>query len=109
MNLADYFTEEERTYPIQFKYGMQQQFYFTINLPENWRVKSENVEKSVKSDFGEAFWRWYTKDNKLHIQNQFILIGDDVSPEEYPKFKSFLKEVRLQELEHVVLGKNEIL
>jgi len=104
MNLADYFTEEERTYPIQFKYGMQQQYNFIINMPENWHVKSENVEKSVKSEFGEAAWRWYIKDNKLHIQNQFILKGDNVSTEEYPEFKLFLKEVRLQELEQMVLS-----
>jgi len=105
MNLGDYFNEEERKYPIQFKYGMQQQYNFVICLPENWQVNSENVEKSLKSDFGEASWRWYTKDNKLNIQNQFILTGDDVSPDDYPKFKSFLKEVKLQELEQVVISR----
>jgi hypothetical protein len=72
-------------------------------LPENWQMKSEEVDNSVKSDFGEASWRWYMKDNKIHIQNQFILKGDDINPEEYKEFKLFLKEVKLQELEQVVL------
>jgi Domain of Unknown Function with PDB structure (DUF3858) len=103
INLSNFFTEEERKYPIHFKYGMQQQLNLIINLPDNWQVESQDVDKSIKSDFGEASWHWYTNDNKLHIQNQFILVGDEINPVDYPKFKSFLKEVKLQELEQVLL------
>ena len=104
-NLSDYFMEEERAYPVQFKFGMQKQVNLTINIPKDWQVKTEGEDKNIKSDFGEASWRWYTRDNKLHIRNLFILNGDGVDPIDYPEFKSFLKEIKLQELKQVVLTK----
>lgn len=106
VNLLDYFTEEKRKYPIQFKYGMQQQVNLDINLPDNWQVKTKEVDKKVNSDFGEASWRWNISANKLQIQNQFILDGEDILPDDYPKFKTYLKEVREQELTVVLLTKN---
>ena len=45
------------------------------------------------------------ENNKLFIKNQFILIGEDILPEEYPNFKSFLKEVKLQEMQQIILTK----
>jgi len=105
INLSDYFIEEQRYYPIHFKYGMQQQVNLTVNIPQNWQVSTAEENKTIQSDFGEATWRWYTNDNKLHIQTLFILKGDDIDPSEYPKFKSFLREVKLQELKQVVFTK----
>lgn len=105
LNLADYFMEDERNYPIQFKFGMQHQVNFTINLPLQWKVKSQDEDKTVTSDFGEASWRWYTRGNKLIIQNLFILNGESIEPANYSKFKSFLKEVKLQDLKQIVLTK----
>jgi len=105
MNLSDYFTEEKRTYPVQFRFGIQSQVNLTINIPEGWRVKIKDEDKIIQSDFGEVSWRWYTNDNKLHIRNLLILKGDDIDPANYLKFKSFLKEVKQQELKQIALIK----
>jgi hypothetical protein len=104
MNLSDVFDEEERKYPVKFKYGMQQQVNLEIHLPENWRLSTNKIDKKTESAFGEASWRWYVSGNILHVQNQFILKGDDIQPDEYPDFKSFLKEVRMQELQKVIVS-----
>jgi hypothetical protein len=105
LHFLDYFMEENRTFPIQFKYGMQQQVNLTVQIPDNWQITTRNEDKTLRSDYGEASWRWYTNGNKFHIQNLFILNGDDIEPSNYSKFKSFLKEVKLQELKLVVLNK----
>ena len=105
MKLSDYFSDEVRKYPVKFKYGMQQQFNLEIKLPKDWKVKTKEIDKIIESQFGRASWRWYASNNTLYIQNQFILKGEDILPEDYAEFKSFLKKVRKQELETIVLSK----
>jgi hypothetical protein len=105
MNLSDYFDDEERKYPVRFKFGMQQQYYLEIELPQGWVVITKEIDKKIESQFGHASWRWYTSDNTLHIHNQFILKGEYILPEDYAEFKSFLKKVRLQELETILMSR----
>lgn len=104
MHMSDLFTEKERKYPIQFKYGMQKQVHLTIELPQNIYMKTANEDISISNDHGDASWQWYLRDEKLFIKNVFILKGDDIRPNEYSEFKSFLKEVEFQDLKQVVLA-----
>ena len=66
---------------------------FAVKLPSGYRVVALPNETSIVSKFGQFTLNSLVQGNKVSVRTSIELTADRVSPEEYPKFRSFCADV----------------
>lgn len=99
--LSHYFRPQNRTYPVRFRFGSNSTLRLTINLPLGWKPEFPRHADSVRSPFGAWRTSWEHIQNKVEMMNEYSLSGEEIPPEKYSAFRSFLDSA-------IVLGRREL-
>lgn len=94
---ADIVNLEKRNYPISYKEYENVDEYiinYTISLKDGQQF-SELPENTLLTYKGHKFSITYTKKNEALLKINIVAVIDksDISPEEYPNYKKFVKQV----------------
>jgi len=106
-DLPDYFRSPERTHPIRFRCGSRSELHLTLNLPLGWIANPPVFSDSLATPFGTALWSWSNKDNVFQVHTTIHMLGDDVDPNDYKKFRDFLDGIRERDLREVVITEKQ--
>ena len=103
--LPDYFRSPKRTHPIRFNFGLRTELNLTVKLPLDYLVNTPDSSDSLVSSFGSAYRSWSTSGNVYRTHKSYRLLGEDVDPQYYERFQSFLDSIRVRDLREVVVSR----
>ncbi|MBC7187650.1 MAG: DUF3857 domain-containing protein [Calditrichaeota bacterium] len=106
LDLPELFRSPTRVHPIRFRFGMVQEFLLSADTPSGWKMLSPPVSDSTTCAHGAAKWQWFPTSSGLFASARYSLSGEEVSPTEYPAFRTFLNNVELGDLREVRLGRD---
>lgn len=95
----------QRTQPIYIHQGYLDSDSISIQLPENYRIEGLPQPFNTKSKFGNFRTSIEVKDRKIIIRQQLYLRKGVYTPEEYPAFLLFHKQVADQYNGKIILKK----
>ena len=105
-DFPDYFRSPKRVHPVNYKYGMLEEMYVSIYLPDGRTMYSQDYSDSLSTEFGTASWRHIaTKQNILRAHEHHLIHGKTVEPEDYTRFQAFIDQIRKRNLRTIVVGK----
>lgn len=101
------FTQEKRSYPVDFMFPYKDKFLFTIMIPEGYEVESVPQPGSYVLPGNEMVFRYSISSNPTQIQ---ISVNHDLNTtifaeDNYESLKTFYKEMVSKQNEKVVLKK----
>ena len=101
------FTQEIRTYPIDFTYPYQDKFVIVINIPDGYSVDSIPKEEvfNLDKDMGSFSYKISVNDNQIQIIVVMRIETAIVSSKDYPNLKLFFKNLIAKENEKIVIKK----
>ncbi len=105
--LADYFREQQRTYPVRFRYPSESTLRLTIWAPLGWRHQTRTSADSLLAPCGRSEWRIAAQPDSAWLAMKVQLRGEDLMPAAYPVFRSFLDGVRMKEGTEITLSRKE--
>ncbi|MDZ7378624.1 MAG: DUF3857 domain-containing protein, partial [candidate division KSB1 bacterium] len=105
LELPSLFRSPERRFPIRFRFGVTQEFTLHLTLPQGYRLLSQALSDSLRSEHGAATWSWFPTTDGLFARIEYRLTGAEVSPTQYPAFRAFLDSVQVRDLREVHIGK----
>jgi hypothetical protein len=105
--LADYFREQQRTYPVRFEYPSESSLRLTIWTPLGWRHQTQSSADSLPAPCGRGEWRMAALPDSARLSMKVHLQGDDLMPADYPAFRNFLDGVRMKEGTEITLSRRE--
>ena len=104
-DLPDYFRSPKRVHPIRFKYGLRTELNLTVKLPLDYIVNTTDSSDSLVSSFGSAYRSWSTSGNVYRTHKSYRLLGEDIDPQYYVRFQSFLDSIGIWDLREVVVSR----
>lgn len=102
------FTQENRSYPIDFLVPFSDKYIVTFNLPDGYIAESLPESASVKFNNNGAGFTYIIKQqgNKINLMIDFNINQTLILPQDYPDFKQFYQFVKDKEAEKIVLVKS---
>ena len=102
------FTQEIRTYPIDFTYPYQDKFVIVVSIPQGYSVESIPKEETfnLDNDLGSFSYKISLNENQIQAVIVMRIETAIVSPKDYPNLKLFFKNVIAKENEKIVLKKS---
>ncbi|HEX9972815.1 MAG TPA: transglutaminase-like domain-containing protein, partial [bacterium] len=102
-DLPDYFRASNRKHPIQFRFGAKSELNLTVNIPDEWEIKTRNSSDSLVSHFGKATWDCSVHEKILNVRITSFLNGTAVQPGQYREFQDFIDRIKAKDLREIVL------
>ncbi|MCG6188637.1 DUF3858 domain-containing protein [Maribellus maritimus] len=101
------FKLEERKYPVDFAYPLNNKLTFSFTVPENWTVESipENITMGLPDNAGKFLYSIQQMGNRI-IFNQSLTISNSIFlPQQYKSLKEFFRLLVDKQNEQIVLKK----
>ncbi|MFK7933031.1 MAG: DUF3857 domain-containing protein [Saprospiraceae bacterium] len=101
------FKLEQRSYPIDVPYPIQEQSVITINLPEGYQLEElpEKVLLTLPEGAGKFQYMVTQENNSIKLVSKIKLDQLYFLPEEYPRVKGFFDLIAAKLKEQIVLKK----
>ncbi len=101
------FKVDERKYPVDFAYPLNNNIVFTFVIPENWAVESlpENLNVSLLENRGKFMYNIKQMNNKIIFTQSLTITSTIFLPEQYKALKEFFRMLVDKENEQIVLKK----
>ncbi len=101
------FKQNNRDYPIDFKYPMHDSYTITYNLPQGYVVESipEKINIATENNFATFSFLTGVVGNKVQIVSNFYINSSLIPSDYYDSLKGFFNEVYLKMNEKIVLKK----
>ena len=102
------FTQETRSYPIDFTYPYQDKYVIVINIPDGYSVESIPKEETfnLDNDLGSFSYKISVNENQIQAVIVMRIETAIVSSKDYPNLKLFFKNLIAKENEKIVLKKS---
>ncbi|MEJ7558934.1 MAG: transglutaminase domain-containing protein [Pedobacter sp.] len=102
------FLLEDRKFPVDFAYPVEEIYRITIELPKNYKVeKAPKNEKLVLPNQDATFSFVFSQiDNKIGLISRICINKSIFSPEEYFDLKELFKNIVRKQAEQVVIKKS---
>ena len=105
--LPDHFRARDRIHPIRLMFASRSTVHLEVDLSPGWSIPPLSHADSLCSEFGRAHWIWEGGGNRLSAFIDYLSGTDEVRPEDYPEFRSFIDGVRIRNLNEIVLSRPE--
>jgi hypothetical protein len=102
-DLPDEFRSSARMYPVRFRFGLHTSTMLTISFPEGWEPGRDTVSDYLSSPFGWMRRSLQVSGNTIRCRCDRLLMGGDIPPDQYLRFRAFLDAVRARDLQEVAL------
>ena len=101
------FKLEERLFPVDFAYPVEENYRITIELPKEYTLdKAPKNEKVILPDNNASFiFVFAAQENKIMISSKITFKKAVFSPEEYHSLKELFKNVIRKQAEQIVIKK----
>lgn len=104
------FKMDKRLYPIDFIYPFEEKFMINIKVPEGYNVEYLPKNEALAFNEGAAEFKYILKKNGSFLQ---LLVNlkinkTNITPSDYPVFKSFFSKIVEKQSEQIVLAKNQL-
>lgn len=101
------FKAEERAYPVDFGYPLEQAFLIHVLLPEGYGIEHlpEPLTMALPGGMGVFEYRIGAAENSMNIQIKLQRDTPIVAPQQYALLKEFYRQIVEKETEKVVLLK----
>ena len=103
--LQMYFRTPHRTHPVRFNYGMRRELNLRVSPPLGWTMRDGKGSDSIGTAFGSAGWNWQQAGEDLSYHSYYQIDGDDIPPESYPAWQSFLDRLQEENQSEIVFMK----
>ena len=102
------FLLEDRKFPVDFAYPLEEVYRISIELPENYKVdKAPKNEKIILPTQDATFSFIFSQsDNTIGLISKITLNKSVFSPEEYFQLKELFKNIVRKQAEQIVLKKS---
>lgn len=102
------FKLEERKFPVDFAYPVEESFRMTLEFPENYQLdKTPKNEKVILPGETAVFtFTFAAEKNKLIVMSKIAVKKALFSPEEYHYLKELFKNIVRKQSEQIVFKKN---
>lgn len=101
------FKEETRQFPVDFGYTFQRNYFFSINVPKGYQVKSLPKQKvlTMAGKGGRLIYVAKQQGDKVQVIIRFSLKKSIFAQTEYPHLREFYAQVFAKVQEQIVLQK----
>ncbi|PYF76624.1 DUF3858 domain-containing protein [Pedobacter nutrimenti] len=102
------FKLEERNYPVDFAYPIEENFRITIEFPKSYKLEKLPANGKVKLPNNEASFTYLfaTEDNKVSITSKINILKSVFSAEEYHSLKELFKNIVEKQAQQIVFKKS---
>ena len=102
------FSQETRSYPIDFSFPKTEKYNIRITIPDGYKVESIPKSESFTMDGGAASFTFncVLNGNQIQIVSSTSINQSIISASDYPILKQFFKQVVEKENEKIVITKN---
>jgi hypothetical protein len=80
----------ERQDPFEVPFKIDEEYSYTLTLPEGIQLVNESELQEQASDFGKLVLSVTQKGNKVVIKRLFVVTDTWIDPEQYPSFKEMI-------------------
>ena len=103
----NYFTEEEREFPVFYNFRIDRKNIASIKIPEGYAIEStpEEVTVGLPEGKGSFTYEVKTQGDKLMIYHTLKINNDILLPSDYPSLKEFYNIMFRLTKEKIVLSK----
>ncbi|WP_158837390.1 transglutaminase domain-containing protein [Polaribacter sp. L3A8] len=101
------FKLKERNYPVDFGYSRRNNYYLTLEIPENYTIIKlpENKAISLPNNGGNFILKTIQKGNTISLLVRLNISKKDYSVQEYYALKEFYKQIIILESGYIILEK----